>query len=396
MCLAGLGALVAAGRSVGLLAWLLTVGYGLATLLIGGVARRRLGAGSATFAALAAIDVGFIFSMAALLASPVQYAAALFLSLLALEAAHAALGVAPALVVVCGSVLAYVALVTNAAERGTLGSGAGTAAASMLVLYLGVALLDVVRRARFNRRLGRIVTLFALAERGEFREAYDDRNDGAADGLTIVGRAFNHLRGELATLVLTDALTGCLNRRGFDQELARATARAARHAGELSLLAVDIDRFKRINDTAGHLAGDTVLREVAQLIVQFARVGDVVGRVGGDELLLLLPGADLEAAGVVAERISDVMRGHRFATTRGLERVTVSIGIAGEQIRDPHISNALRARADEALYVSKRLGRDRVTLWAPGIRSHATPPQSMLAVDALHRDGAMRRLERAD
>jgi diguanylate cyclase (GGDEF)-like protein len=175
-------------------------------------------------------------------------------------------------------------------------------------------------------------------------------------------------------------------------------ARAARQGGDLALLAVDIDQFKRINDDFGHLAGDTVLRELAEVVAHSARTEDVLGRVGGDELVVLLPGADLEAAGVVAERIADVVRGHHFITTRGRERVTVSIGIAAEQVRDPYLAHALRARADEALYVAKRLGRDRVMLWASGIRSLATPPQSMLAVDldALHRDGRMRRLERAD
>jgi len=124
-----------------------------------------------------------------------------------------------------------------------------------------------------------------------------------------------------------------------------------------------------------------------------------VGRVGGDELVVLLPGADLEAAGVVAERIADVVRAHHFITRRGRERVTVSVGIAAEHVRDPYVAHALRARADEALYVAKRLGRDRVVLWAPGIRSQETPPQTFVAVeqDAPHRSGrGLRRLERAD
>jgi diguanylate cyclase (GGDEF)-like protein len=344
-------------------------------------------------------DLSLIYAAVPIFAAPSHFAAALFLSLIALQFAHAFLGVLPALLVVGGSVLGYVALVTDAVERGTLRTPATEL--WILVLYLAVAVYAIVRQARFNRRLATIVDLFAHAERGDFEHAYDERRDRSQDGLTLVGRAYNHLRGELAALVLTDPLTGCLNRRGFEQELARAVARAAREGGgaEVGLLAVDIDRFKRVNDTFGHLAGDTVLRELAEVVMHSARTGDIVGRVGGDELVVLLPGADLEAAGVVAERIADVVRAHHFITRRGRERVTVSVGIAAEHVRDPYVAHALRARADEALYVAKRLGRDRVVLWAPGIRSQATPPQTFVAVeqDAPHRSGrGLRRLERAD
>ena len=369
--------------------------YAATIAAAGSVVRREGHAGVAAFLVLAIADLGAIYATVAALAPPPYYATALFLSLFALQFAHAFLGVAPALLVVGGSVLGYVALVTAASERGATITGS----AWMLALYLGVAVNAVVVHARFNRRLAKLVDLFSLAERGDFDQAYEDHQDRSHDGLTLVGRAFNHLRGELAALVLTDPLTGCLNRRGFEQELVRAIARAARDGGELALLAVDVDQFKRINDSFGHLAGDTVLRELAEVLTNSARTEDVIGRVGGDELILLLPGADLESAGVVAERISDVVRGHHFITTRGRERVTVSIGIAAEQVRDPYVGHALRARADEALYVAKRLGRDRVVLWAPGIRSQATPPQTLLAVgvDALHPgSGAMRRLERAD
>jgi diguanylate cyclase (GGDEF)-like protein len=376
--------------------WLGAVAYVALVLTLSLVVRRFGRAGVVLFLVLAAADITMIFTVVAALLQPSAYAAALFLSLVALQLAHSFLGIAPGLLVVGGSVLGYVALVTAAVERGALAAGGTTAA--MLLMYLGVSVHALVRHARFNQRLARLVDLFSLAERGDFEQAYEDRQDGVQDGLTLVGRAYNHLRAELAALVLTDSLTGALNRRGFEQELARAVARASREAEHVALLAVDVDQFKRINDSFGHLAGDTVLRELAEVVAHSARTEDVLGRVGGDELVVLIPGADLEAAAVVAERIASVVRSHHFITTRGRERVTVSIGIAAEQVRDPYLGHALRARADEALYVAKRLGRDRVVTWAPGIRSEATPPSPQLAIDldALHRNGTMRRLERAD
>jgi diguanylate cyclase (GGDEF)-like protein len=149
---------------------------------------------------------------------------------------------------------------------------------------------------------------------------------------------------------------------------------AARRGAEVSLLAIDIDHFKAINDTHGHLAGDGVLRELTEVLSRSSRGGDVVARVGGEEFVILLPDADSEMAGVVAERVSTSVRSHTFRTVRGRPRVTVSVGIAAEQVTDAYIAGSLRARADEALYVAKRLGRDRVVMWAPGIRSNATPP----------------------
>jgi diguanylate cyclase (GGDEF)-like protein len=82
---------------------------------------------------------------------------------------------------------------------------------------------------------------------------------------------------------------------------------------------------------------------------------------------------------VIAERLMDSIRSHAFRIPQGTRRVTISVGIASERVTEPHIAGALRARADEALYVAKRLGRDRVVLWAPGMRSNATPPYSRRA-----------------
>jgi diguanylate cyclase (GGDEF)-like protein len=336
------------------------------------VIERTHRASRAMLVILALADVVAVFTIVGLVAPLAFYPRALLLGLLAVQFTQMFFGRAPTLTVVVASAIAYAALVLGAWERGA--AVAWVEEGWLLALYLLVALHGTAMQASANRRLAVLVDLFAGAQRGDFSRTFVEERDQEPDGITLLGRAYNHLRSELATMVLSDTLTGCLNRRGFDQLLHHNVAVAVRRGGELALLAIDIDHFKAINDSIGHLAGDAILRELADLLSRSARAGDVVGRVGGEEFVVLLPGADNETAGVVAERIMATVRGHSFRTARGRQRVSVSIGIASEQITDPHIAGAIRARSDEALYVAKRLGRDRVVMWAPGIRSNATPP----------------------
>jgi diguanylate cyclase (GGDEF)-like protein len=322
--------------------------------------------------ALALTDVLAIFVTVGLVTSPVFYPRALLLCLLALQFTQMFFGRSPAIAIIAGSTIGYVALIAGAWQRGM--HLAWIEEGWILALYLLVAINGMFLHASANRRLTALVDLFAAAQRGDFSRTFVEDRDGEPDGITLLGRAYNHLRSELATMVLTDTLTSCLNRRGFDRAMEQAVYAAARRGGELALLAIDIDHFKGINDTAGHLAGDMVLREVAEVLLASSRAGDVVARVGGEEFVILLPTADSETAGVVAERVMRAIREYPFGTARGRLHVTVSIGIAAEQVTDSHLAGALRARADEALYVAKRLGRDRVVMWAPGIRSNATPP----------------------
>lgn len=178
---------------------------------------------------------------------------------------------------------------------------------------------------------------------------------------------------DLQALAEIDPATGCLNRRGFAHAVDAALMVAAKAEGEIAMLALDLDHFKDINDRYGHNIGDAVLYEVSATLVEGVGSDGVVARMGGEEFNVLLPGADAEAAGVMAERLLERVRTHRLASVASPAVVTMSAGIAAERVSSVRVGAALRARADEALYKAKREGRDRVLLWAPGVHSNATP-----------------------
>jgi diguanylate cyclase (GGDEF)-like protein len=165
---------------------------------------------------------------------------------------------------------------------------------------------------------------------------------------------------------LTDSLTGVYNRRYIDRRLLEEIARARRQAYPISFMYIDIDHFKRVNDTVGHGGGDEVLREVANRIKNELRTSDALARFGGEEFVVLLIDANLDSAAFVAERIRASVAGSMIALSPELQlSVTVSIGVAclaaGEAEGDPEvISRTWIARADDLLYEAKEAGRNRV------------------------------------
>jgi diguanylate cyclase (GGDEF)-like protein len=169
-------------------------------------------------------------------------------------------------------------------------------------------------------------------------------------------------------MVLTDPLTGCVNRRGFDQELARELARATRANTEFSLLALDIDFFKNVNDTRGHMAGDSVLREIGALLKQSRRAGDVVARTGGEEFSIILPDTAPAGAHLVATRLCDAVRAQEFLPGKKPVHLTISIGVVSKSA-DLHddVVDEIKKRADDALYHAKRSGRDCVRIWTSAL-----------------------------
>lgn len=177
-----------------------------------------------------------------------------------------------------------------------------------------------------------------------------------------------------------DPATGCLNRRGFARALDQVLSEASVDQRDVALLALDLDHFKNINDRHGHNVGDAVLFEVASTLVQTVGDQGVVARLGGEEFSVLMPCADAETAGVMAERLIEEVRTHRLSSVTADAFVTMSIGISAERVSSVRDSAALRARADEALYAAKRGGRNRSMLWAPGVPSLATPAAAAVAI----------------
>ena len=165
---------------------------------------------------------------------------------------------------------------------------------------------------------------------------------------------------ELDRIARSDPLTGLANRRHLDEQLAAHAASAARHHHELSVAVVDIDNFKSVNDTFGHNAGDTVLREVARRIAASARVEDIVGRWGGEEFIVILPHCGVDGASVVSERIRRAVAATPVRAEHGIAiPVTVSVGCTGGT------DEVAVERADAALYAAKKGGRNRTVVLEP-------------------------------
>jgi two-component system cell cycle response regulator len=164
-------------------------------------------------------------------------------------------------------------------------------------------------------------------------------------------------------LALRDALTGCFNRRAFYRLFRREADRARRLGAGLSLLSLDIDNFKSVNDAYGHGSGDEVLRLLARRLLGLVREPDLLFRWGGEEFLILLPHSVPGAAVHLAERVRAGVAAEPFRVGEEGREVplTISIGVAGMETRDGGLdADALAERADAALLRAKREGRNRV------------------------------------
>ena len=166
----------------------------------------------------------------------------------------------------------------------------------------------------------------------------------------------NHKTNEKLTLLArVDPLTAAGNRRALDTKLADVLADQQRQASTMSLLLLDLDLFKKINDEHGHAAGDQILVEAASLLKQHTRALDAVYRYGGEEFIIVPLKADLAAARIIAEKLRSIIANHKYITDIAL---TVSVGVA--QYRAGETAESWIARADAALYIAKATGRNCV------------------------------------
>jgi two-component system, cell cycle response regulator len=165
----------------------------------------------------------------------------------------------------------------------------------------------------------------------------------------------------LAETAARDGLTGVFNRRELDVRAEQAAALAARHGRPLACLLLDVDHFKNINDTYGHAAGDTVLREAARRICTASRISDIVGRYGGEEFVVLLPETDGEGAVAAADKLRADLASTAVVVGETSITVRASVGAAVWGATMSTVAD-LYAAADRALYRAKELGRDRTEL----------------------------------
>ncbi len=169
---------------------------------------------------------------------------------------------------------------------------------------------------------------------------------------------------ELNFLATRDALTGCLNRRSFNEQFEKAFKEAQQNKSKLSFIMADLDYFKKVNDTYGHAKGDEVIKLFAEILQSNTRKVDLIGRYGGEEFSLALPDLDDNEAFIVAERIRLRLKDESTRQFENGPRVTASFGISS--LKDnPASADELQKYADEALYVAKDLGRNRVEHWQP-------------------------------
>ena len=223
--------------------------------------------------------------------------------------------------------------------------------------------LVVLKRERTqvaNRLLGIVITLLLCSVVLTYFVAMQ-RQLGAESVIRVKRREAEGRARETSRRADTDALTGVLNRMGFNEAMSRELGRARRYQQTLSVVMLDIDHFKKLNDEFGHPAGDQVLVRTARLLSSCVRDSDVVARWGGEEFVVIAPTTPEEGAASLAEKL----RAFMAATHLGpKEAVTASFGVA--ELRPDDTAETLLQRVDAALYQAKQSGRNRVCRAAPG------------------------------
>jgi two-component system, cell cycle response regulator len=260
--------------------------------------------------------------------------------------------------------------------------------------------LEVARRVKGNKDLPFIPIIMQTAL-DSTQDKVEGLDAGADDYITkpinfaeLEARVRSLLRikalqDEVERLSRTDALTEVDNRRYLEQRLEETFEHSRRMQEAFACVMCDLDKFKSVNDTHGHQAGDEVLRQLASLLKSAAREIDRVGRYGGEEFMLILPGANAEAAVAFAERVRKSVEDHTFAFDGGSVQRTISCGVASWPHHGITGIDALVRAADDALYVAKETGRNVVIRFdSPEFHAHIANGQQRRNDDANRRPGA--------
>jgi diguanylate cyclase (GGDEF)-like protein len=238
------------------------------------------------------------------------------------------------------------------------------AVVSVLAILLGVFIVGRIMSGSVQRLVDG-AQRFAAGDRDHRIEIHvpPELNQVAQEFNRMIGR-IHESEDALAELAHRDSLTRLLNRRAFDDALIEVFARQKRLGERFALLMLDLDYFKRVNDTYGHAVGDDVLRAASRAIASEVRPFDRVFRIGGEEFAAILGGVDSKDARTAAERLRASVAAHPVAIEGKAIHTTVSIGVAmGDPTNDP--STLLQA-ADAALYRAKAEGRNRVVVSGEG------------------------------
>jgi two-component system C4-dicarboxylate transport sensor histidine kinase DctB len=219
-----------------------------------------------------------------------------------------------------------------------------------------------------------LLTLYGLQFRKRVKEKQAARAaaDIAHEKLEAKHKELENLSEHLRTMAISDPLTGCHNRRYFIEISAKMVSAAQRHHRIISILMLDIDFFKKVNDTYGHQAGDEVLKAVATVCKATVRAPDFLVRFGGEEFVAVLPDTTQDEAVVVAERVRAAVELLQVQTGTTVINVTVSIGLSSYVETENTIDKAV-ARADLALYQAKRRGRNQVVVYTPDMEDVTEP-----------------------